>query len=132
MKLIFNDLGLLYLFIQLGLLGIANSLGFTIGTTDLAYGTQTDKQIFIKSYVENGSIKIWSFEEKQMKDIFSFHQQYYFSVSMADCSVCYCAKASNGIVISADRPVLMMAAKNGIKNQNFNNLIDELKMEKAG
>lgn len=132
MKIIFRDVDDISAFQIEGALCIGRDMGHTFSTTDSVLEAYGDELHLIQGLIKGKIVSLKSFSNEEFLHIQNLFSKYKHSLSMADCSVIYCAIATNGVLLTNEKVLINAASHFNIKTLTTEIYFQEVKLIKTG
>lgn len=115
-KIVISDTNILFDLMSVGLLDILFELPCEILTSDFVIDEikQPEQRKLINGYVDSAKLRVRQFDFDEILLLNSMSEQSGSNVSMADCSVWYCAKIYNGRLLTGDAKLKRVASKDNV------------------
>ncbi len=119
-QIIISDANVFIDLLQVGLLEAFFALTFSdceIWTTDFVYREvkNVGKVHVLEKFKKNGKLKVASFNSTELGEIIGLKNSSANNTSIADASVWYYAKKTDGILLTGDKKLRKEATKDGIR-----------------
>lgn len=126
MRIIVKDANIIFSLLDSELMDLCLKLDYEFWTSDFVINEieDTGQKRKIGKYVKDKRINIYSYNGEEVAQIFELSENR--SLSDADCSVFLLAQIKNGILLSSDRALRVLATRNGIEVKGMIWILDEL------
>lgn len=116
MEVVVNDTNIFIDLYSVGLLGKLFELPIIVHTVDFVINELTDNEQHsaISRYIENGKLKVQSFDTEQLIEIIELQSDAGGNVSIPDCAVWYYAKKNNYTLLTADGQLRKKAIESNV------------------
>lgn len=132
MHYIFRDIDDVSMLLNEGALGIGRDMGHSFSTTDTVLEAHGDEFHPVKGLIKGNIVSLKTFAENEFVKVQNIFSKYKSSLSLADCSVIYCAIATNGILVTSEKILLNASAVFKIKTCTTALYFQEVKLYKTG
>lgn len=124
-----DDIGLLY---TEGAFNIAYSMGHKFYVTDTVVEAYGDESHVVYDLIKNDLVILKVFDGDKFEEIQNIFSKYKSSLSLADCSIIYCAIATNGVLITSQKVLRNATEDLKIKTYSIELYFQEVKLLKTG
>lgn len=132
MDIVFRDIDDISLFYTEGALNIAFNMGHKFYVTDTVVEAYGDESHIVNDLIKNDTVTLKIFDGDIFEKIQNIFSKYKSSLSIADCSIIYCAIVTNGVLITSEKALLNAAEEYKIKTYSIELYFQEVKLLKIG
>lgn len=132
MHYIFRDIDDISLLLYEGALLIGRDMGHSYSTTDLVLGAYGDNLHPVNGLIKSNIISLKTFAENEFIEIQNLHSKFRSSLSIADCSVIFCAMSTKGILITNEKILYNIGEMHNIKISSPKLYFQNVKLNKTG
>lgn len=130
MKVVINDMHLLWQVVKLKIVEITTTLDIKICVSDLALTKRSTRQMLdMKNYLEDDSIFVKKFTYTEIKQIQSIAQSHSYSLAPTDCSSILLAKQLPGYLLTDELKIKEAAKQSGVKTKQPEWLFEQMILE---
>ena len=116
-KIVVSDANIFFDLISVDLLGSFFRLPCQIITTDFVINeiTNIEQLNIVCSYIKTNELKVKSLDSNELEEVLSIYNKNENNASIADCSVWYYAKKTEGRLLTGDAKLKKSAMRDNIK-----------------
>lgn len=132
MQYIFRDIDDISMLLNEGALLIGREMGHSYSTTDCVLEAYGDNCHPVHGLIKSNIISLKTFAENEFVKIQNIFLKYRSSLSIADCSVIYCAIATKGVLVTSEKILLSVGEAFNIKTSSSALYFHNVKLNKTG